>query len=76
MKKSILNLGKTLNKTEQQSINGGRLNPFDQCRYRCNGRNLVLVAGSSTYCLLNFPAIIPNSPSCGGSGDGPGPIYA
>ena len=33
MKKSILNLGKTLNKAAQKSINGGKI----QCdlRYRC-----------------------------------------
>ena len=33
MKNSILNLGKTLNKKEQQTINGGRL----ECYYRADG---------------------------------------
>ncbi|WP_075343763.1 hypothetical protein [Tenacibaculum agarivorans] len=73
MKKSIVNIGKTLDKKEQQKINGGELLNF--CRYRCNGRNYVLVGGQGNYCYLNFPAIIPNHPNCGGSGGGT-PIYA
>ena len=49
MKKSILNLGKTLNKTEQKNINGGSLagcmsncskiysgNDVFQCEYDCS----------------------------------------
>ena len=31
MKKSILNLGKALNKAEQKNINGGMFNPFCSC---------------------------------------------
>jgi hypothetical protein len=38
MKKSILNLGKALNKAEQKLINGGRLDQaqFDKCRLYIN----------------------------------------
>ncbi len=36
MKKSILNLGKTLNKTEQKNINGGSDNPINSCK--CDSR--------------------------------------
>ncbi len=73
MKKSILNIGKALSKKEQTQVSGGM--PLKLCRYKCNGRNYVLVGGQGSYCYLNFPAIIPNHPSCGGSGDGI-PIYA
>ncbi|WP_095069135.1 hypothetical protein [Tenacibaculum jejuense] len=73
MKNSISKLGKTLNKKEQTEINGGML--LRTCRYHCNGRNYVLNGGQGSYCYLNFPAIIPNHPNCGGSGGG-NPIYA
>ena len=36
MKKSILKLGKTLNKVEQTEINGGTIGPSFPCY--CNGR--------------------------------------
>jgi len=74
MKKSILNLGRTLDKEAQKNVNGGNLRSF--CRYTCNGTTARLVSGSSTYCLLNFPAIIYNAPMCGGNDDGPGDVWA
>ncbi len=68
MKKSILKLGKALDKKEQKEVNGGSLTSF--CQYTCSGTTARLASGSSTYCLLNYPAIIRDSPMCGGGGGG------
>ncbi|AZJ35155.1 hypothetical protein [Tenacibaculum singaporense] len=49
MKKSILNLGKTLNKIEQTLINGGKYNCFtsDDCDLGCcNTANFCQTIGS------------------------------
>lgn len=70
MKKTILNLGKTLQKNDQKKINGG--NPLLQCAYECNGTNYELVAGQGSECYLNYPALITNHPSCGGNGGSTG----
>ncbi|RBW59135.1 hypothetical protein DS884_05140 [Tenacibaculum sp. E3R01] len=74
MKKSILNLGKKLNITEQKEVNGGGKG-LRLCSYHCNGTSWVLDGGQGSYCTLNFPSIIYNHPNCGGSGGG-GDVWA
>jgi len=73
MKKQILNLGKALDKAEQKEINGGDLRPI--CSYYCSGTTAKL-STRTTYCLLNYPAIIYDSPMCGGNDEGPGEVWA
>lgn len=71
MLKNILELSgvSALNNEKQKEVTGG--NPILlSCSYRCNGRNYVLVGGQGPECYLNYPAIIVNHPSCGGSGGG------
>ncbi|MFY7671147.1 hypothetical protein ACOSP6_08645 [Tenacibaculum sp. MEBiC06402] len=71
MKKSILNLGRALEKGEQKKVKGG--NPLSlECQYQCDGTNYELVPGQGSDCYLNYPAIITNHPSCGGSGGSTG----
>lgn len=71
MKKTILNLGKTLQKNDQKKINGG--NPLlSECIYECNGTNYELAPGQGSDCYLNYPALITNHPSCGGNGGSTG----
>ena len=48
MKKQILNLGKTLNKLEQRSINGG----FSPCISESDCRNSPLHSGGPVACIL------------------------
>jgi Cys-rich repeat protein len=58
MKKSILNLGKALNKTEQKSINGGkRLAPECISDSDCNN-------GEPVVCSNGYKVVCSNSNQC------------
>jgi hypothetical protein len=65
MKKSILNLGKALQKKEQQQINGGfgSSNCFSiTTSYECVrafGCNWYGCSGSGSYCGPNYPHLAP-----------------
>ena len=78
MKKQILNLGKTLNKKQLESIKGGnffhrRTDSGVSCRYSCNGTRAGLDGGQPQACYLELPYFIYNHPVCGSS-DGGGPV--
>jgi hypothetical protein len=56
MKKSILNIGRTLNKADQKSINGG-WDIFPECQYRgqpCNGGRCEWNGEGELYCDLIY----------------------
>lgn len=79
MKKSILNLGKALNKSEQKETNGG-VRPrgtSNSCSYTCSGTTATLsvASRSNNYCILNFAYSIRDAVICGGGGEG-GEIFA
>lgn len=78
MKKTILNLGKALNKKQLVEIKGG--NFFHRrtrisriwCKYTCigNTRRADLDSGQSQSCYLELPYFVNNHSICGGSGGG------
>jgi hypothetical protein len=60
MKKQILNLGKSLNKAEQKTINGGRLFlSADTYNCKCNGHPIG-TASSSAGCAAKCYACVSN----------------
>ncbi len=68
MKKTILKIGKALNKTEQKSINGGG-RPGGVCRYRCEGVQAFAIDEEA--CLSqDKPCYINQAIQCGGNGNG------
>lgn len=69
MKKSILKLGKVLEKLEQKEVNGGNVPKSKRCRYYCSGTTQILVGGQGPECYLYFPYSISNSHRCGGKGN-------
>lgn len=61
MKKQILNLGKSLNKTEQKEINGGKvfLSPGETYNCKCNGHKLG-TASSPLGCAIKCSNCVSN----------------
>jgi len=58
MKKSILNIGRALNKTEQKKINGGR--EYGECLFRYS-----FDCGVPDHICCNFLCVLPTHPACG-----------
>ena len=58
MKKSILNLGKVLNKTEQQLINGS-INGYGECQEKYG-----FFCGVENHICCNYMCVLPTHPAC------------
>lgn len=76
MKKSILKLGKILEKKQLKEINGGnffhrRTSSGTWCKYSCSGSRASLDGGQSQSCYLELPYSVYNHSICGGIGGGP-----
>lgn len=73
MLKNILELTgvSALNNEKQKEVSGGNTS-FVSCTYHCEGRNYVLDSGQGPDCYLNYPSLITNHPSCGGTGGSEG----
>ncbi|MDE1207255.1 MULTISPECIES: hypothetical protein [Tenacibaculum] len=58
MKKSILNLGKNLSKTEQQSINGS-INEYGECKEKYS-----FFCGVENHVCCNYMCVLPTHAAC------------
>ena len=78
MKKTILNLGKALDKKQLKEIKGGNFfhrrtpNSNIWCKYSCTGggSNARLDGGQAIACSLELPYLVSNHFICGGNDDG------